>query len=167
MKTTHSSNFAKGYTLIELMLSVVIISILGSGLSVLFLRWLQFWQMSKANTEIQRDARTTIAVINRNLRQGTANSVVIDRLDDTQPPCSRLSFQKLSKIYIYYQKNNELFEVVDSTRSISKSLRSIHFVYPQTSDPGLISVAATFEKKTYSQQTRALHLSIEKVRIMN
>ncbi|PKM92558.1 MAG: hypothetical protein CVU80_02725 [Elusimicrobia bacterium HGW-Elusimicrobia-4] len=159
--------FSKGFTLVELMINVAIISIIAFTLTSLFLKWIQFWQLSKAKTEVQRDARTCISAINRNLRQSTASSVVVDRYDSNQPPYSRISFTKKDKTHIYYQKGQEFYQVVDSTTCLSKSLRAVLFIYPQTSDDSIINVSLTFEKKTYSSQTKALQLSVEKVRVMN
>ncbi|MEW6557153.1 MAG: hypothetical protein AB1349_07350 [Elusimicrobiota bacterium] len=171
MITLHITHYtlhkSKGLTFIELMINVAMISIMAFALSSLFLKWIQLWYLSQAKTEIQRDARTCISAINKHLRQADASSVVVDRYDSNQPPYSRITFTKDSQTHIYYQKDQELYEVISSTRSIAKSLRAVQFTYPQTSDDSIINVSITFEKSTFSARRKALQLSVEKVRIMN
>jgi len=158
---------SKGMTLTEVMISVAIIGIIGSALTVLFLSWLQFWQVSRVNSEIQSDARTCLELINRNLRQATSTSAVVDAYSAAQPPYSRISFRKDGQPVIYYQLGQQLYEVSHSTRAISRTLRSIQFVYPETADDSIINVGITMEKKIYGTNTRVVQMSIAKVRLMN
>jgi len=158
---------SRGMTLTEVMMSVAIVGIIGVALTTLFLKWLQFWQVSRVNSEIQADARTCLELIDRNLRQATSTSVVVDAYSTAQPPYSRISFQKAGNPIIYYQNGQKLYEVADSTRAISETLRCIQFVYPQTVDGSIINVGITMEKKIYGTNTRVIQMSIQKVRIMN
>ena len=57
--------------------------------------------------------------------------------------------------------------MLQSSVAITGNLRYIAFTYPRSDDPTIISVAVTMEKATYEGGTKALELSIEKVRIMN
>ncbi|OGS44736.1 MAG: hypothetical protein A2539_03885 [Elusimicrobia bacterium RIFOXYD2_FULL_34_15] len=163
----HLSTRSKGLTLVELMINIVSVSIIAMALTSLFLKFIQFWQLSSAKTDIQRDGRTAINAINKNLRQADASSIVVDRYDANQPPYSRISFTKNNQIYVYYQQDQTLYEVINSTISLAKSLRCISFTYPETSEDSIVNVSITFEKKTYNQNTKALQLSTAKVRIMN
>lgn len=169
MRLNKKLNFSKhrGTTLVEVMVSVAIISILGTALLTVFLKWLQFWQVSRVNSEIQSDARAGLDLIDRNLRQATSSSVVVDAYNTSQPPYSRISFQKAGQPIIYYQSGQRLYEVSHSTRAISRALRSIQFVYPETTDNSIINVSMTMERKIYGTNTRVIQMSIEKVRIMN
>ncbi|MDO8734531.1 MAG: hypothetical protein Q7K21_05185 [Elusimicrobiota bacterium] len=157
----------KGFTIVELMINVVSISIIAGALSALFFKWMQLWYLSSAKAEIQRDGRTCVAAVDKHLRQGAASSIVIDRYDSNQPPYSRLSFTKDGQPFIYYQNGQSFYEVINSTRTLAKSVRAVQFIYPDTSDDSIIAMSITFEKKTYSSQTKALQLSVAKVRIMN
>ena len=158
---------SSGFTIVELLINVTIISIIAMALTTLFLKWIQFWQLSQAKGEIQRDARTCISAVNKHLRQATASSVILDRYDSNQPPYSRIYFKKDGQPFYYYQKDQELYEVINSTRCLAKSLRAVLFAYPETSDKSIINVSITFEKKTYSGGTKAIQLSVQKVRIIN
>ena len=149
------------------MISIVIISIIGAMLTVLFSKWVRVWYLSKTNSEIQADARASIEVMDRNLRQAAASSVVIDRYDANQPPYSRVSFLKFSQPIIYYQSGRNLYYVSTSTRIISRSLDCVQFVYPSTLNNKVLNIAAAFEKKTYGTYRRAFQLSIQTVNIMN
>ncbi|MFA5779960.1 MAG: hypothetical protein WC947_07465 [Elusimicrobiota bacterium] len=157
----------KGFTIVELLINVVTISIIAGALSSLFFKWIQLWYLSSTKAEIQRDGRTCVSAVDKHLRQATASSVVIDRYDSNQPPYSRIYFTKDGQPFYYYQKGQELYEVINSTRCLAKSVRAVQFIYPETADDSIIAMSITFEKKTYSSQTKALQLSVAKVRIMN
>ncbi len=156
-----------GFTVVELMINVVTIGIIAGALSALFFKWIQLWYLSSAKAEIQRDGRTCVSAVDKHLRQASASSVVIDRYDSNQPPYSRISFTKDSQPFIYYQNGQEFYEVINSTRTLAKSVRIVQFIYPDTSDNSIVAMSIAFEKKTYSSQTKALQLSVAKVRIMN
>mgnify|MGYP001586638884 CR=1 FL=1 len=167
----HLSTCSKGLTLIELMITVVAIAILAGALSTLFFKWIQFWYLSSAKAEIQREGRTCVSEVEKNLRQASASSIVVDRYpaynQGTNPPYSRISFTKNGQVYVYYQDGQNFYEVVTGTRTLAKSVRSVQFTYPQTSDDSIIAMSISFEKKTYASQTKALQMSVAKVRIMN
>ena len=62
--------------------------------------------------------------------------------------------------HLYYMKNG-------STGTLAENLRFVAFTYPRTDNSGIISVSMTFEEDTFAGHTKALQLSIEKVRVMN
>lgn len=126
-----------------------------------------YYYLHNAKIEIQRDARAGLDSINRFLRQASASTVIIDQATN-QPPYSRISFTTASGQKMqYYQSGTKLYQVGLSTMAISQDLRYIAFTYPRSDDPTIISVAMTMEKSTYRGGSKALELSIEKVRIMN
>ncbi|MBI4051312.1 MAG: prepilin-type N-terminal cleavage/methylation domain-containing protein [Elusimicrobia bacterium] len=170
MKTTVYQNNIKlkGYSLIELMMVVAIIGIVASIGPNLMTQTIRFFTLNRARIEIQRDGRTALDNINRNLRQAKATTVTVDQVTN-QPPYSRLIFSSVDgRNFIFYQQNKTLYMVeAGSTKPITTNLRYIGFTYPRTDDSKIISVAITLEKDTYSGGTKALQLSVEKVRIMN
>ncbi len=158
-----------GFTLTEMLLTVAIIGILAAGLPALISQLVRFYYLHTAKIEIQKDARTCLENINRFLRQAESSSVVIDQVNSPQqPPFSRISFSTIGgQSMSFYQMNNKLMQVGVSTSTISSNLRYIAFTYPRSDDPSIISVAITMEKATYQGASKALELSIEKVRVMN
>jgi len=157
----------RGYSLVEMMLVVAIVGLIATVTPKLFTQMIRFYQLHNAKVEIQRDARVCLDNMNRFMRQAVASSVMIDQVAG-QPPFSRISFRTLDgQNILFYQSGNELFQVAQSTASLSKNLQFIAFTYPRSDDPTIISVAMTMEKATYQGGFKALELSIEKVRVMN
>ncbi|MFH1282110.1 MAG: prepilin-type N-terminal cleavage/methylation domain-containing protein [bacterium] len=158
----------KGYSLIEIMITVAIIGIISSVGSHILINFTRFQALNAARASIQRDARISIDAMNRHLRQGVASSITVDQVTN-QPPYSRINFQTVEgKIISYYQNNKELIQDIDGlTSTLSKDLRYIAFAYQNTWEDDIISISISLEKGTYEAKTSIFKLSIEKVRIMN
>lgn len=147
---------------------VAILGVLAVAGSPLLVQITRFYRMNLARTEIQRDARTVLDLINRNLRQARAATVTVDKMSG-QPPYSRVSFESIKGPTItYWQSGGKLYQQVDDRQSLlSENLRYIAFTYQDTEEDNIIMVSLTMEKETYEGGTKALQLSVEKVRIMN
>jgi len=169
----------KGVTLVELMLVVTILGILFSvGSNILLTGW-KFIRLSQARIEIQRDARTCLDSIHRNLREAKYTSVTIYKSTETaganNPPCSLISFTNIDGDEIsYYQNRDKLYQKIKRsgaiqyfTTCLAEKLRYIAFSYPRTDDETIISISLCFERATYAGGAKALQLSIEKIRLMN
>ncbi len=158
---------SNGFTLIEAVIVIAIIGILFTIGPSMVTNTVRFYQLHSAKIEIQRDARAALDTINRLLRQAVSASVVIDQVTG-QPPYSRISFQTVQGVNrSFYQSGNQLYSVGGSSTTLSANLRFIAFTYPRSDDPTIISVALTMEKATYLGGSKALELSVEKVRVMN
>jgi prepilin-type N-terminal cleavage/methylation domain-containing protein len=156
-----------GVTLAELLMVVAIIGIIILIVPRLLTQGVRFYLLHNAKIEIQRDARAGLDLVNRFLRQAESSTVVIDQATG-QPPYSRIRFTGIDgQNYKFYQQGTNLYQVARSSSVISKNLRYIAFTYPRYDDPSIISVAMTMERATYQGGTKALELSIEKVRVMN
>ncbi len=159
---------SRGFTLIEMMITVAIVGIIAMMVPTILTNVTQFFRLSSARLETQRAARDTLSQINQALRQAQASTIVISQ-ETGQPPISSISFTTIDgRSLKYYQNNKSLNYVVSgSTKTLSDGLRYIAFSYPRTDDSNILSVSVTFEKDTYHGGTKALQMAIEKVRIMN
>jgi prepilin-type N-terminal cleavage/methylation domain-containing protein len=156
-----------GLSLVELLLVIAILGILAMVGPRMIISIIKFYQLHTAKLEIQRDARVPLDIVNRFLRQAKAASVVIDQISG-QPPASRVSFTTLDgQNMVFYQRGTSVYQVARSTAVISQNLHYLAFTYPRSDDPTIISVAITMAHSTYEGGSKALELSIEKVRIMN
>jgi prepilin-type N-terminal cleavage/methylation domain-containing protein len=157
----------QGHTLPEVLMVITIIGIVVFLGPTLIIHTTRFVQLHNAKIEIQRDARASLDLINRFLRQAVGYTVTIDQATG-QPPYSQISFTTMSGQHMkFYQQNNVLYQVAQSTVALSQNLDYIAFTYPRSDDPTIISVALTMSKATYQGGSKTLELSIEKVRIMN
>ncbi len=162
----------RGYTLMELMVTVAILGTVVTVAGPLFLQTTNFWRLTSARYTIQRDVRTSLDTINRFTRQAQSGTVVIDSAPG-QPPCSRLQFEYENAFgsvvpVSFYQQGKKLYMNNNGNVSmLSDSLAYIAFTYPRTDDTSIISVALTMQSPTYRGGKKALQLSIQKVRIMN
>jgi hypothetical protein len=132
-----------------------------------------FWWMQRARINVQKNARISMDLINRNLRQATASSIVVSQRSG-QPPYSWITFSvdkgtgPLIGNYGVYQEGKYLKYMSHGTTStLADNLRYLAFTYPRTDNAGIVSVSMTFEEATFSGYKKALQLSIEKVRVMN
>ncbi|HVE12279.1 MAG TPA: prepilin-type N-terminal cleavage/methylation domain-containing protein [Elusimicrobiota bacterium] len=159
---------ARGYTLAELAVTVAILGILASVGPTLLTKTQDFFLLSTARTEIERDARASLEVMNRLLRQAVASSVTIDT-PANQGPNSRVQFTHMDGRNIsFYQSGTNLMQKVGSnTTTISKNLAYIAFSYPRTDDTSIISVSITMSKNIQLGRRKVLELTVQKVRIMN
>jgi prepilin-type N-terminal cleavage/methylation domain-containing protein len=157
-----------GFTMTEMLMVAAIIGILASIGSRIMLQVNRFFIMTNTRAELQREARAIMYVINRNLRQASANSVTLDRATG-QPFYSRLTFTKSQGTTMTFSQNGtELVQTVAGRNStLSKNVKYIAFTFPRSDDLSVVSVAVTLEKTIYQGRTKALHMASEKVRIMN
>lgn len=159
----------RGITLVELMINVAIISFIGGVTTMLFIEGYRNWKLSRVKVEIQRDARNSLDLMNKYIRQGKAGSVVISRKDANQPPYSQMTFTTTDGAAVnFYQSGRILYEIFNGQQIIiTRQLRALQFAYPDTSDPNIVQISVTFEGQTYEGGSKALQLSVEKVRVMN
>jgi prepilin-type N-terminal cleavage/methylation domain-containing protein len=158
----------RGYTLTEMMVTVAILGILAAVASPLLVQVTNFWRQTTARNTIQRDVRASLDIIDRFCRQARAGTVVVDQITN-QPPFSRITFASVQGQTIsFYQNGSKLYMTQGSQVSmLTSNIAFIAFTYPRTDDTSIISVAITAQAATYLGGSKALQLSIQKVRIMN
>jgi len=157
-----------GYTLTEMMMVVAIIGILATVGPTMMLQMQNFFLMTSARYEIQRDARTTLDTVNRYMRQAIATTVIMDT-PTGQGPYSRIRFRHVDGRYMEFrQSGSNLIQVIGTAESIvSKNLIYIAFTYPRTDDTSIISVSITMGKAIQLGRRKVLELTIQKIRVMN
>lgn len=158
-----------GFTAAELMMVVAVVGIIASLAPKMLIEVNRFFLLNRARVDMQREARTNMALITRSLRQAQSNTIRIDRASG-QPYYSRISFTKENGDQITYYQSGKSLMMTDG--SISKtlssgSLRYLVFALPRSDDLGIVSVSMTFEKPIFEGRYKALHLASEKVRVMN
>lgn len=157
-----------GYSLTEMMMVVAIMGILATVGPTLLIGVQNFFLMTSARYEVQRDARATLDTVNRYLRQAVAGTIVIDT-PSGQGPYSRIRFRHVDGRYMEFRQNgSSLVQVIENRVStITKNLAYIAFTYPRTDDPSIVSVSITMSKNIQLGRKKVLELTIQKVRVMN
>lgn len=164
----HRARSSWGYTLTEAMLTVAIVGVLAMVAVPLLVNTTNFWRQTTARNDIERDVRVSLDVINRMVRQAQKSTVTVDQVSG-QPPFSRITFTTIDgRIISFYQTGSILYQKFgDSISVLSRNVGFIAFSYPRTDDTTIISVALTAQAATYRGGSKALQLSIQKVRVMN
>jgi prepilin-type N-terminal cleavage/methylation domain-containing protein len=157
-----------GYSLTELLMVVGIVGILSSVGPLLLTNLQNFYLMTTARNDIQRDARAALDIINRNLRQAQHGTIVIDS-PSGQGPYSRIRFKHVDDRYMEFRQNGAslIFTSGNTNSTISRNLVYIAFTYPRTDDPTIVSVSMTMGKSIQLGRRKVLELTIQKIRVMN
>jgi prepilin-type N-terminal cleavage/methylation domain-containing protein len=159
-----------GMTLVEMMMTVAIIGVVSAVLSTMLLQGVRMFRLNSAQGEVQRDARRILDLIGRNLRQADAYSVYIDRNSLSDPPFSLISFTHINGDDIeYYQDGTNFMQTINGGNAVKfgENIRNLFFITVEGGDDTVVSIGLCVESESYEGRTRALKLSIEKVRIMN
>jgi len=158
----------RGYTLVEVMLVVAIMGTLASVGPRMLIQLQNFYMLTTARGEIQRDARASLDIINRFLRQAKSRTIHIDS-PSGQGPYSRIRFVHYDDRYISFeQQGSDLIQTIDgNSTTIATNLVYIAFTFPRSDHPKLVSVSITMGKTIYLGQQKELELTIQKIRVMN
>lgn len=158
----------RGYSLVELLMVVTILGVLSSVGPLLLTQLQNFFLMTTARNDIERDARSSLDTINRYLRQAVSGTIVIDT-PTSQGPYSRIRFKHVDGRYMEFrQAGSNLIQVNATTNStISRNVVYIAFTFPQSDNPTIVSVSITMGKSIQLGRRKVLELTIQKVRVMN
>ena len=158
----------RGYTITELMIVVAILGIVSSVGPMLLINLQNFYLMTTARSEIERDARQSLDTMNRFIRQAIAGTVVIDT-PSGQGPYSRIRFNLVDGRSVdFHQSGASLVQLMgNNTNTLTKNLVYIAFTFPRTDDPTIVSVSLTMGKSIQLGRRKVLELTIQDVRIMN
>jgi prepilin-type N-terminal cleavage/methylation domain-containing protein len=158
----------RGYTLVELMLVVAILGIVSTVGPVMMTQLQNFYLMTTARNEIERDARSSLDIMNRMIRQAKDGTIVVDQ-PTSGGPYSRIRFTLVDGRYCEFrQSGSSLIQQLQGTTStVSKNLVYIAFTFPHSDDPTIVSVSLTMGKAIQLGRIKVLELTIQKVRVMN
>jgi prepilin-type N-terminal cleavage/methylation domain-containing protein len=158
-----------GYTLVELLVVSAIVAFIISLGSTLFMRVSTFFRISIAKMETQRDVRNLMDLVCREIRQARSSQVTLSRENASQPPYSKISFQKLQgDTVLFWQEGRTLRMSKNGVSTVlSKKLRSLLFSYPSTGDAALLTVLLSVEKTGGNFETYALQMGGETIRLLN
>lgn len=159
----------RGYTLTEMLLVVAILGIISSLGPLLLNNMQNFYLMTTARNDIQRDARAALDVMNRFVRQGKQSTITIDNGTGGGGPYSRIRFKHVDGRYVEFRQSaSNLLQTVNATTTIlSKNLIYVAFTFPRTDDPSIVSISLTMGKSIQLGRRKVLELTIQKVRVMN
>lgn len=158
----------RGYSLVELMMVVAIVGTVAMIGPRLMVQLQNFYLLTTARGDIQRDARASIEIVNRFLRQARYRTIIIDSAPG-QGPYSRIRFEHIDgRTFQYRQEGNKLIQGVNGVESVlTRNLVYIAFTFPRSDYPRLVSVSMTMGKKTYLENIKELELTVQKIRVMN
>ena len=158
-----------GYSLLEVMMVVAILGIVSSIGAGILLQANRYFILTKTRGDLQRQSRAAMYVITRELRQAQSSTIVIDRLSNSQPFYSRITFTKYGgSSMTFEQSGKKLLQVVGSNqKTLADNLLYLAITFPRSDDLTIVSVSMTLQQNIYQGRTKALHMASEKVQVMN
>ncbi len=159
---------ARGFTLVETIITASILSLLALVIVPLLVHSTRFFLLNRTRVELQRDARVCLAIMTRSLRQASSATVSISQAAG-QPYYSQISFTDVGGVPFVYSQSGTLLRETRAgvTKTLSDDLRFLNFYFPRSDDMTIVSVSLTLEKAIYEARTKALHVATERVRIMD
>ncbi|MDE2038898.1 MAG: prepilin-type N-terminal cleavage/methylation domain-containing protein [Elusimicrobia bacterium] len=157
-----------GYTLTELMIVVAILGTIFTVAPMLLTQLQNFYLMTSARSDIERDARASLDLIDRFVRQAVDGTIIIDT-PSGEGPYSRIRFKLVDGRSVdFHQNGNQLVASIDGNTSIvSSNLVYIAFTFPRSDDPSIVSISLTMGKSIQLGRKKVLELTVQQVRVMN
>ena len=163
-----------GHTLTEMMIVVAILGVIASVGPPLMIGLQNFFLMTSARYETQRDARAALDTINRFLREAYQSSIVIDT-PAGQGIYSHITFTLVDGRQMQFkQSGRQLIQMVTNsagtqtvTNTLTKNLIYIAFTFPETDNLSIVSVAITMGRSIQLGRQKVLELTVQNVRVMN
>lgn len=172
MKSRRRSRSPRGFTFVEVLVTLAIVGILFGVIPQIIMQVVRFYNLSMDRLALQRDARIVTEIVVSNLRKAVSTTVRIDQVDvSTQPPYSRIRFETIKGSTVtVWQENNKLY-VTDSVvsplpRVVTPYLRYLAFTYVGTMDDSVMSVNLCLEKESFRKK-RIYNVTNDRVLILN
>ncbi len=160
----------RGITLVEMLITMAIIGAIAMIAPKIITNVTKIFILSKAKLELQEQARSTMYIVSRELRQAQSSTIRISRHNSSQPHFSSISFNKTgsSVTKTYYQRGSHLMLQNGShTITLTKNLGYLAFTFPRSDDMTIVSVSVTLQQQIYGGAFKALHMASERIRVMN
>ncbi|MEK6542822.1 MAG: hypothetical protein AABZ44_00075, partial [Elusimicrobiota bacterium] len=96
------------------------------------------------------------------------STLVIDQ-STNQPYYSRITFTNIQGTSIsYYLTGTKLIQLTSGKiMTLSENMRYLTFTFPRSDDMTIVSVSMTLEKTLFDGRVKTLHMTSEKVMVMN
>lgn len=150
-----------------MMITVSIVAMLIAMVAPLIIQTQRFFILNRARVNIQREARSAMTTISKNLRQAQSLTIRLDNATG-QPYYSRIRFTTVDgRTLTYYQSGTNLYQIGTSTSTLSTHVRFLNFFFPRSADMSILSMSMTLEESIYEGRKKALHVASERIRIMD
>lgn len=177
----------RGFTLVEAMIVVAILSIVASVGALLMTQIQNFFLTVNAHNIIQHDDRVALDLMDRFLRQAQASTICIDS-PASSTPCScmgglstnggywsRICFTTIDgRGMRFYQDGSKMIIGIQNSggsnyykATISRNLYYLAFSFDNSNNTSIINVALSASQAVQRGRKDILEMSIQKVRVMN
>ena len=152
----------------EVLMAVAITGIVALLTPQIITHTVKIYVLSRAKLELQREARSAMYLVTREIRQAQSGSILIDQMVG-QPYYSRIRFSLIqgTSITIAQSGTSLILTRGNTSTTLSKNLVFLSFTFPRSDDLTIISVAMTLQEQIYNGMYKALHMASERVRVMN
>lgn len=155
-------------TLVEIMMVIAIIGVIAIVIPPVLTNSTKVFVLGKAKIELQREARATMYLVTRQLRQAQSNSITIDQ-GTGQPYYSRVRFTKVPSTSVIIEQQGTSLILTEGivVSTMTRNLAYLSFTFPRSDDMTIISFALTLQQLIYNGKFKALHMASERIRVMN
>jgi len=145
----------KGFTLVEIMITLLILGVLCGALMVIFSASKSAYDASMASADLQASGRQALEAMNRELRQSDLSTLTItggNRINLRIPTDIAASPATLSGMISYYVSNNQLLREhpVGITRVIGTNISQIVFSLTNNQLSVTLTASKTVRQRAYT-----------------
>jgi prepilin-type N-terminal cleavage/methylation domain-containing protein len=164
-----------GFTLVELMITMVLLGMGTVWITSLFLQSYNMWKRNFEELLLQRNARVCMARMVQPLREARAGTIVISKAANG-PNFSQISFTDGRMHDWIMRQNGSKVEFVMPLANggttteviVSVNVQTLYFSFPNFSTMSLVDVGLTMRKFPYQQANKPIVMElVERVKVRN